>query len=99
MPRKIPNKHLPRAHLRPDLAQTLANPQNAIDQQPVGRALDLEVAEECVCAEQAEHLVERIVGFRIGFGGQVGGQRRVQRKRVGRPTDLGAEGEEGEVPD
>lgn len=42
------------AHIatRADLAQRLADEQDAVDKQAVGGALDLEVAEEGVCAEE-----------------------------------------------
>lgn len=44
-----------------DLAQYLTDKQNTIDQHSVRRSLDLEVAEESICTEQRQDLVERVV--------------------------------------
>jgi hypothetical protein len=61
----------PRSIIRPHLPQTLTHPQNPINQQPIRRSLDLEIAKEGVCAKEREDLVERIVGFVIGCWGLV----------------------------
>lgn len=60
--------------------------------------MDLEVAEEGVCAEQAQDLVEDIVGLGVGVGREVGCKRGIDRERICRSTDFGAERQEGEVP-
>lgn len=65
--------NVPRAHVRLDLDKAFANPQNSIDQQAVGGTLDLEVAEEGVCAEEAEDLVQGIVGLGVRVGREVSG--------------------------
>lgn len=44
-----------------DLAQNIADKQNAVNQHPVRGALDFEVAEECVCAKQCKDFVQRVV--------------------------------------
>jgi len=44
-------------HARLDLSQYLANVKDAIDEDTVGGPLDLEVAEECVGAEEGKDLV------------------------------------------
>jgi hypothetical protein len=64
---------IPSRHLGSNLAQTLAHPQDAIDQQAIGRALDLEVAEEGVCAEQTQDLVQGVVALSVGLGAEVCG--------------------------
>lgn len=51
----------PPPHAWLDLAQYLAHKQDAIDHDTVGGTLDLEVAEECVGAEEGEDLIERVV--------------------------------------
>lgn len=60
------------SHARLDLAQHLAHKQDAIDHDPVGRPLDLEVAEKCVCAEEGEDFIERVVRLVVRFDGKVG---------------------------
>lgn len=45
------------SHARLDLSQYLANVQDAVDEDAVGGSLDLEVAEECVGAEEGKDLV------------------------------------------
>jgi hypothetical protein len=52
---------LPPSHAWPDFAQYLAHPQNAVYEHAIGRALDFEVAEEGVGAEEGKYFVERIV--------------------------------------
>jgi len=49
------------AHARLDLAQHLADVQDAIDEHAVGWALNFEVAEEGVCTEEGEDLVQGII--------------------------------------
>lgn len=44
-----------------NLAEDFAHKQDTIDHDTVGRALDLKVAEECVCTEKGKDLIERIV--------------------------------------
>jgi hypothetical protein len=44
-------------HARLDLPQHLAHEQNAIDEHAICWSLDLEVAEECVRAEEGKNLV------------------------------------------
>jgi len=91
---------LARASARLDLAQAVADEPDAVDQQPVGRPLDLKVAEEGVGAEEREHLVQDVVRLGVGVGRLVRGQRRVgEGEGVDGPADLGAEGEEREVAD
>ena len=43
--------------MRPDLSQAIAHEPDSVHEQTIGGALDLEVAEEGVCAEQREYLV------------------------------------------
>ena len=93
------NQYIPPTHPRPNLAQTLTNPQNSINQQPIRRSLDLKVAKECVRPEQTQHLVQRIVALGVGFGGEVCGQRGVEWEGVGWTADAGAQWEEGKVSD
>jgi hypothetical protein len=45
------------AHSWLDLAQDLAHEQDAINEHAIGGTLDLEVAEESVCAEKGENFV------------------------------------------
>lgn len=61
-------RNIPRIHLRLDLAQALANPKYSIDKKAVRGTLNLEVAEEGVCAEEAQDLIEGIVGLGIRVG-------------------------------
>lgn len=53
------------AHGWLDPPQTLRDPQDSIDQHAVGGALDLKVAEESVCAEQRQRLVQDVVRFAV----------------------------------
>lgn len=83
-----------------DLGQAVADEPDAVDEQAVGVALQLEVAEEGVCAEEGEDLVEDVVALGLGVGRLVGGQGRVgEGQRVGGPAGLCAQGQQGEVPD
>jgi hypothetical protein len=45
------------SHTRLDLPQNLLHEEDAIDEHPVRRALDLKVAEKGVCAEEQEDFV------------------------------------------
>jgi len=65
------------AVLGADLGKTLADVEDAVDKQAVGRALDLEVAEEGVGAEQRQYLVEDVVRLGVRVGRLVRRQRRV----------------------
>lgn len=84
---------------RLDPAEALADEEDAVDEQAVGGALDLKVAEEGVGAEQGQGLVQDVVALRLGVGRLVGGQRRVgwDGEGVGGPARLGAQRQEGEV--
>lgn len=83
-----------------DLGQAVADEPDAVDEQAVGGALDLKVAEEGVGAEQGEDLVEDVVALAVRVGRLVGRQRRRRdREGVGGPARLGPEGEEREVAD
>ena len=72
------------------LSQTLADEQDAINQQPIRRALDLEIPKERVGAEQRQDLVHGIVRFRVGIGRDREREGRVDRECVGWATGLGA---------
>lgn len=93
--RNHPN--LPSAHSRFNLRQTLTNPQDAINQQSIRGALNLEVAEERVGSEQTEHFVQRIVALGVGFGGEMCGERGIEGEGVGWAADSCSEGEERKV--
>jgi hypothetical protein len=54
--------------VRTDLGQAIADKPDSIDKQTVGRALNLEVSEKCVGAEESEDLVEDIVAITVGVG-------------------------------
>jgi hypothetical protein len=54
---KQKRSHSPRIHVRPNLPQTLTNPQNPINQQPIRRTLDLKIPEECIRPEQTQNLI------------------------------------------
>jgi hypothetical protein len=57
---------LPGIHRRLDLAETLADEEGTINEHPVGGTIDLKVAEEHICAEQGQDLIDTIVGFALG---------------------------------
>jgi len=82
---------------RLDLGQAIRHEPDAVDQQPVGWALDLKVAEEGVCAEDGEHLVEDVVAFGVLVGGFAGGQVRDRGEGVRWAAEPGSEREEGEI--
>jgi hypothetical protein len=83
-----------------DLAEAVAHEPDTVDEQPVGIALNLKVAEKRVCAEEREDLVEDVVALAVRVRRLEQGQRRVgQRQRVGGAAGLGSEREEGEVAD
>lgn len=88
----------PSRHIRPNLPQTLRNPQNAINQQSIRRTLNLKVAKESIGAEQSQDFVEGVVGFGVGLG-RLGGGERDERELHGGAADFGAQGEEGECAD
>ncbi len=83
----------PRLHFR----QRLAHEKNPVDQQTVSGALDFEVAEESVGAEEGEDFVQGVVGFAVGVNVEIGCAWRDRRERVGGTAGSGAEGEEAEV--
>jgi len=87
---------IPSTHVRPNLPQTFTNPQNAINKQAIRRSLDLEIPEERIRPEQAQHFIQYIVALGVGFWGEMGGVAG-EREGVGGAADFGAEGEEGEV--
>lgn len=81
-----------------DLGQAVTDEPDAVDKQTVGGALDLEVAEEGVGAEEGEDLVEDVVALAVRVGRLVGGQRRVREgEGVGRTAGLCSERQEREV--
>jgi hypothetical protein len=80
--------HVPRIHIRPNLPQTLTNPQDAIDQEPICWPLDLKIPEEGIGTEQVQDLVQRIEGFGVGLGREMERQGGVEGKCVGWPADL-----------
>lgn len=83
-----------------DLAEALADEEDAVDEQAVGGALDLEVAEEGVGAEEREHLVEDVVRLGVRVRALAGWDRRAGlRQHVRWAPGLGAEGQQGEVAD
>lgn len=85
------------AHARLDGGQGLADEQDAINEHAVGGALDLEVAEEGVGAEEGENLVDRVVRLVRRLDRQlrhVGRQRGQLQRGAACPR---AEREEGEV--
>jgi hypothetical protein len=90
---------IPLAHSRLDLAQTLRDPQDTIDQHTVRRPLDLEIAEQRVGPEQRERLVQNVVAFAVRVHVELTHARRQRRKRVRRSAGLGAESGEAEVAD
>jgi hypothetical protein len=95
-----PNQsHSPSTHVRPNLPQTLTNPQNAINQQPIRRSLDLKVAKESVRAKQTEYLIQRIVTFGIGFWAQMCREGSIEGECIGWSADSCSEGEQREVSD
>ena len=55
-----------------DLAKDFAHKQDAIDHNTVGGTLDLEVAEEGVCAEKGQDLIERVVRLVRRIDGELG---------------------------
>ena len=83
-------------HPRLHLSQRLAHKQYSVDQETIGGAFDLEVAEEGVGAEEGEYFVQGVVGFAVGVNVNIGevGDR---RKGVGWATGFGAEGKDAEV--
>lgn len=57
---------LPGIHRRLDLAEALADEEGPINEHPVGRSIDLKVAEQHICAEEGQDLIDTIVGFALG---------------------------------
>lgn len=92
---------LPNALVGLDLAEAVADEPDAVDEQAVGRAADLKVAEEGVGSEQRQHFVQDVVAGRVRVG-RLGGrrQRRIrERKRVCRAARLRPERQQWEVAD
>jgi hypothetical protein len=61
------------AHVWPDLSETLADEQGAVDEHSVGGAVDLEVPEQDIGAEKREDLVYTVVGLVVDGDLEVGG--------------------------
>lgn len=57
-------------HVRPDLPETLADKQGAVDEHTVGGAVDLEVPEQDIGAEEGQDLVYTVV--RLAVDGDFG---------------------------
>lgn len=85
--------------MRLDLGQAVAEEPDTVDEESVGGALYLKVAEEGVCAEERQHLVEDVVALAVRVGGLGGRQGGVEGEGVGRAAGLGAQREEREVAD
>jgi hypothetical protein len=82
------------------LLQAVAQEPDSIDEEAVRGALDLEVSEEGVGAEERDGLVEDVVALAVGVGRLVGRQRRGRDgEGVGRAAGFGAQREEGKVAD
>lgn len=91
---------IPQRRRGPNLGQTIRDKPDAINEQAVGGALDLKVAEEGVGAEEGQHLVQDVVALRVGVGRQVRREGRVGKgERIDGTPGLGAEREEREVAD
>lgn len=88
---------LPRRHARLDLAQTLADEQDAVDEHAVGGALDLEVPEEGIGAEEGEDLVDAVVRLAVRVDVGLVGARGQRGEGVCGAARASAEREEGEV--
>lgn len=81
-----------------DLGEAVAEEPDAVDEQAVGGALDLKVAEKGVGAEEGDDLVEDVVALRVRVGGLGGGEGRAwDGQGVGRAADLCAQGQERKV--
>lgn len=84
----------------PNLGQAVADIPDSVHEQTIGGTLNLEVAEEGICAEEREDLVQDIVALVVGIGRFMGRERRRGlRESVGGSTSLGAQRKEGEVAD
>jgi len=86
-----------RIHAGFDLGEAVGDEEDAVNQQPIGGAFDLEVAEEGICAEEAKDLVESIVGLGVRVhveGGYVGGE---GGEGEGGAAGFGSQGKEGDV--
>ena len=64
---------IPGSHRRLDLAETLADEERSINKHPIGRAVDLKVAEQHVGPEERQDLIDAIVGLVLGGHINVGG--------------------------
>lgn len=88
---------LPRCHRRLHLPQTLADKQRSVDKHAVRGAIDLEVAEEHVGAEERENLVDAVIRLTVCGDVDVEGVRGERGEGVCGAAGAGAEGEDGEV--
>lgn len=84
---------------RPQFGETVAEEEDTVDQVTVCGALDLEVTEEDVGAEEGEGFVEDIVGFAFGVDVVRVDGGRERREGVSWSAGFGAEWEEWEVAD
>ena len=64
---------LPQAHGGPNLTQAIRYEEDAVDEDAVGGALDLEIAEEGVGAEEGYRLVQDIVVLTVRVDVQIVG--------------------------
>jgi hypothetical protein len=89
----------PNAHPAPNLPQTLTHEQNPINQQPIGRPLDLKIPKERIRPKQTEYFIKRIVALAVRLGAlRCGDLRGVQGgQSVGGAAGACAQGEEWEV--
>ena len=83
--------------LRGEFCEAVGEEEDAVDEQAVGGAFDLEVAEECVGAEEGEDFVEDVVGFGVGVDVEGGGGGWQGGEGEGGAAGFGPEREEGEV--
>jgi hypothetical protein len=56
---------LPGIHRRLDLAETLADEEGSINEHAIGGAIDLKVAEQDICSEEGQDLVDTVVGLAL----------------------------------
>jgi hypothetical protein len=83
--------------LRREFLQALGEEEDPVDEQAVGRAFDLKVAEEGVGAEEGEDFVEDVVGFGVWVDVERRDRGWERGQRVGGAARFGPQREEGEV--
>lgn len=89
---------VPRTHSRLDFPEAIADEQGPVNKHTIGRAIDLEVAEQDIGTEEGDDLVNTIVGLAVGSDIHIRGIGGKGWQGVCGAASTSAQGQDREVP-